>query len=96
MKEDEVLTRFGTNVEAAAKLAENAAAAEAMIGIHGISVTARPSPKSPGSSAARSLVEQYFPVHNTGSDPFHRTVQLPKPVTQKDADIFNRLFGRIE
>ena len=40
-------------------------------------------------------VEKHFRVHNTGNDPLHRTVELPKPVTQEVADLFNRLFGRI-
>ena len=90
---DEVLTRFGQAPESAQKLAEDAARAEAVLGIHGVSVTAR-TPKYPAPSAIRSVVEAYFPVHNTGNDPMHRTVELPKPVTQEVADLFNRLFGR--
>ena len=91
----EVLTRFGKEVESAEKLAKQAAAAEEKIGVHGVSTTARPSPRTPGSSALRSDVEKTFNVHNTGSDPFHRTVELMKPVTQAVADAFNRVFGRI-
>jgi hypothetical protein len=91
---DEILTRFGHAIESAQKLAEDAARAEGVIGIHGVSVTAR-APKRPAPSALRSIVEQHFPVHNTGNDPCHRTVELPKPVTQEVADLFNRLFGRI-
>jgi hypothetical protein len=91
---DEVLTRFGQAPESAQKLAEDAAKAETVLGIHGVSVTAR-SPKRPAPSAARSVVEQHFRVHNTGNDPLHRTVELPKLVTQEIADLFNRVFGRI-
>ncbi len=94
-KASELLTRFGKNVEPAEKLGAQAAAAEAQVGIHGVSTTARPNPRTEGSSAARSAVEKIFNVHNTGKDPFHRTVELPKPVTQAIADAFNRLFGRI-
>jgi hypothetical protein len=90
---DEVLTRFGQAVESADKLGQDAARAEGVLGIHGVSVTARP-PKRPAPSALRSIVEKHFRVHNTGSDPLHRTVELPKPVTQEVADLFNRLFGR--
>jgi hypothetical protein len=90
---DETLVRFGEAPESAQKLADDAARAEAVIGIHGVSVTARP-PKRPAPSAPRSEVEKHFPVHNTGKDPLHRTIELPKPVTQEVADLFNRLFGR--
>jgi len=53
---DEVLTRFGRAVESAEKLAQDAARAEAVLGIHGVSVTAR-APKRPAPSAPRSIVE---------------------------------------
>lgn len=91
---DETLVRFGDVIESAQKLAEDAARAEAVIGIHGVSVTAR-SPRRRAPAAIRSDVERHFPVHNTGNDPLHRTVELPKPVTQEVADLFNRLFGRV-
>ncbi len=90
---DEILTRFGHAAESAQKLAEDAARAEAVIGIHGVSVTAR-APKRPAPSAKRSDVEKHFLVHNTGNDPMHRAVELPKPVTPEVAELFNRLFGR--
>jgi hypothetical protein len=51
-------------------------------------------PEGPASQAARSSVEKAFKVHNTGTDPLHRTVELPKPVTRSVADLFNRIFGR--
>jgi hypothetical protein len=90
---DEILTRFGKAAESAQKLGEDAARADAVLGIHGVSVTARP-PKRPAPCASRSIVEKHFRVHNTGNDPLHRTVELPKPVTQEVADLFNSLFGR--
>ena len=92
-KGTEILTRFGMAPEAAQKLADDAARAESVLGIHGVSVTARP-PKRPAPSAVRGEVEKWFPVHETGSDPLHRTVELPKPVTPEVAEQFNRLFGR--
>jgi hypothetical protein len=92
---DETLTRFGADPEPAEKLADDAARAEAVIGIHGVSVTARPT-AAPGGRAARADVAAHFPVHDTPSrrDPRHRTVELPRPVTPAVAELFNRLFGR--
>jgi hypothetical protein len=94
-KAGEVLSRLGRSRESAARLARKAAEAEEAIGIHGVSTTAGP-PGGPASQAARSSVEQHFPVHNTPTraDPLHRTVELPKPVTEAAADLFNRIFGR--
>ncbi|AWM41117.1 hypothetical protein GobsT_02750 [Gemmata obscuriglobus] len=94
---DEQLKRFGTTAESAERLAQQAAAAETVLGIHGVSVTARDT-NAPAGVAPRSEVEKHFPVHNTPSrrDPQHRTVELPKPVTPEVADRFNRLFGRSE
>jgi hypothetical protein len=48
-------------------------------------------------SAARNALEEAgFPVRYTPTrnDPFHHTVQLPKPVTQQVVDLFNSIFGR--
>jgi hypothetical protein len=91
--QDEVLYRFGAAPETAAKLAEDAALAEAVLGVHGVSATTR-RPRWSAPSARRSEVEKHFAVHHTGRDPAHRTIELPKPVTQEVADTFNRLFGR--
>jgi hypothetical protein len=78
-----------------ARLARKAAEAEAALGIHGVSVTGG-TPTAPASLAPRALVEQHFRVHDTPTraDPLHCTVELPKPVTQEVADLFNQLFGR--
>ncbi|MCX5650646.1 MAG: hypothetical protein NTU45_04555 [Planctomycetota bacterium] len=91
----EVLHRFGESSESAARLARKAAEAEGVIGVHGVSVTAR-AVEGSASAASRDAVEQVFRVHDTPTarDPLHRTVELPKPVTQAVADAFNRLFGR--
>jgi hypothetical protein len=92
---EELLKRFGADPESVEKLAGDAANAEAVLGIHGVSVTARET-KAPAGRASRPDVEQHFKVHDTPSrrDKRHRTVELPKPVTQEVADLFNRLFGR--
>jgi hypothetical protein len=92
---DEVLKRFGADPESADRLAAQAAASAGVLGVHGVSVTARAT-DAPAGRAPRSAVEPHFPVHDTPSrrDPLHRTVELPVPVTDAVADLFNRLFGR--
>jgi hypothetical protein len=93
--EGETLRRLGKSIESAARLGRKAAEAEAQIGLHGVSTTAS-EVGSEVSTASRSEVEERFEVLNTPTrgDPLHRTVVLPKPVTQAIADIFNSLFGR--
>jgi hypothetical protein len=94
-KTGEILSRLGTSKESVSRLERKATEAENQIGIHGVSTTAG-APKGAASQAARGDVEQAFKVHNTPtrSDPFHRTVELPKPITQQIADLFNSIFGR--
>jgi hypothetical protein len=95
LTESEVLKWLGTSRESAARLARKAAEAEQMLGIHGVSVTAGVATGS-ASTADRADVEIIFPVHDTPTraDRWHRTVELPKPITQEAADQFNQLFGR--
>jgi hypothetical protein len=90
-----MLSRYGTAPESAARLGRKAAEAERFLGIHGVSVTAGSSTGSV-SMALREVVAEHFTVHDTPTrnDPSHRTVALPKPVTQEIATLFNRLFGR--
>jgi hypothetical protein len=92
---DEILHRFGTSYESASRLARKAAEAQAVLGIHGVSVSAG-TPRGGASTANRRLIEQHFRVHDTPTrgDPLHRTVELPEPVTADVADLFNRVFGR--
>ena len=94
---DELLKRFGTFWESAARLARKAAEAERAIGIHGVSVSAALCDMD-HSAALRSAIEAVFRVHDTPTrgDLLHRTVELPKPVTVQVAETFNRLFGRRE
>ena len=91
----EILKRQGRARESAARLERKADEARAAIGIHGVSVTAGPE-VAPHVTAKRADIEAHFRVHDTPTrkDPFHRTVELPRPVTQEMADLFNRLFGR--
>jgi hypothetical protein len=92
---NETLKRLGTSRESVSRLARKAEEAERALGIHGVSVTAGEC-GTPHSSASRSQVETEFAVHDTPTrrDPLHRTVELPKPVTDDAAIRFNRLFGR--
>jgi len=95
---DETLHRMGEDRESPGRLGRKAAEAEAVMGIHGVSVSAAPpkDPTIPVSTASRSQVETVFTVHDTPTrnDPHHKTVELPKPVTPQVAADFNRLFGR--
>ena len=45
-------------------------------------------------SAPRNAIEAHFPIRKTGPQPWHYTVELPDPVTQEDADMFNWIFGK--
>jgi RHS repeat-associated protein len=89
------LVRFGKGPETAEQLGEQSAKAEAAGFPHGVSTKLKP--RTSGSdklhrSAPKSEVEQAFPVKQTGSDPTHHTVILPKPVTPEAAETFNQVF----
>ncbi len=78
------LTRQASEAEAA----EN-------IGIHGVSVSLS-SAARPG-QVVRSATEQELrdaglPVRQTGRDPNHHTVQLPRPITNDVVNMWNNLF----
>lgn len=90
-----LLYRFGTSYESAVRLGRKAAEAEGMIGIHGVSVS-EIQPQISSSVAPRKDVERHFRVYDTPTrnDPLHRTVELPKPVTNEVAERFNSIFGR--
>ena len=61
---------------------------------HGVSATTRAT--SGSAKASRSAVEAHFRVVNTPTlmNPEHKTIELPKPITEEVATVFNRLFGR--
>ena len=89
------LVRFGEGPECAAGLAAQAAAAEAAGFGHGVSTMLKD--RISGSdrrhrSAKLKDVCSVFPVKQTGRNPRHHTVLLPKPVTEGVADAFNDLF----
>lgn len=91
----EMLKRLGKKRETLNKLTQRAKEAERVLRIHGVSVTAGEEERE-HSWARRSDVEKHFRVHDTPTmkNPLHRTVELPKPVTQEIVDRFNDLFGR--
>jgi hypothetical protein len=89
------LVRFGKGPETAKQLAADAAKAEAHGFPHGVST--KMVERVSGSdkvhrSAVRAEVEKFFTVEQTGRNPQHHTVHLPKPVTDEAARIFNMLF----
>jgi hypothetical protein len=92
---NETLYRQGLDRESVNRLSKKSAEAEEKIGIHGISVSARPT-NIPSVSANRQDIEEHFIVHDTpsGSDSLHKTIELPKPITDTVAKLFNSLFGR--
>ncbi len=89
------LVRFGKGPETAQQLAADAARAEAAGFPHGVS-TKLVNRVSGSDKAHRSApmgeVEKHFKVEQTGRNPNHHTVHLPKPVTQDVADKFNKVF----
>jgi hypothetical protein len=87
------LFRFGLEPETVQELALQAAAAENRGFPHGVSVFSR-SDRPDRVTASVEDVEEKFALHKTGVNPFHFTIELPKPVTQSVADLFNGLFSR--
>ncbi len=89
------LIRFGKGPESLADLADQAKRAEDNGFPHGVST--RLKDRVSGSdrkhrSAPKDEVEASFPVEQTGNDPRHHTVILPKPVNSEVVDEFNRIF----
>ena len=95
--EDEVLYRYGgsdgISPESLEDLAAAAARAEKDPNFgHGVSSWNRPM-RDPSNQARRGDLEASgFPVNNTGRRG-HRTIMLPKPLTQEAVDAFNKCFG---
>jgi RHS repeat-associated protein len=89
------LVRFGKGPETAQELATQAAAAEKAGFPHGVStklVKRVSGTDKANRSAPMEEVKKEFVVEQTGKNKNHHTVHLPKPVTQKVADKFNRVF----
>jgi hypothetical protein len=75
-------------------LAGQAAEAETKIGLHGVSVRLGSGFKREGATATREALEEAgFTLEKTGADPKHYTAVVPKPVTQKVADAWNKVWG---
>lgn len=89
-----IVYRFGKDIETVESLANDAADAEKAGVGHGVSVTTRKPTRTAASSAERDVVDQNFPLKQTGGDKAHHTAALPKPVTQAVADLWNKVFGR--
>jgi RHS repeat-associated protein len=84
------LFRYRNGPESVGRLARKAQEAENKIDVHGVSSSIKD--LGPGAqSVDASLVQQYFNVGQTGSDPFHFTIELPKPITPQIANQFNSL-----
>ncbi len=99
LDEGETLIRFGSKYETADALEEQAHRALEVLGIHGVSVTAGDLNATRSSASAvsrRALERSGFSVHDTPTrrNPNHRTVELPHPVSARDAERFNSLLGR--
>ena len=94
---EEMLFRAGL-WDSARRLAAKCARAEQEMGIHGVSAHAH----NRGYDIVgvpRTQVAAVFEVRDTpdnplGYDPAHRTIVLPKPVTEEVAEAFNRALGR--
>lgn len=84
--------RYGNGPETMARFANDAAAAESQIGIHGVSVILRKPPAGPRLEAIVRDARANFRITQTGRNKFHYTVELPKPVTQAVVDKFNSVF----
>lgn len=102
-KPDDILVRRGTGWESTSRLNRQALAAEAAGFPHGVSVTTPASnarlsnnPLDASQALRRAFEQAGFPVHYTPTrnDPYHHTVELPKPVTPADATNFNEVLGR--
>ena len=85
------LVRYGSP-DSVERLADDAARAEAQIGLHGVSVIYRKPPLFPHGEAEKAAAEKEFTIVQTGANKDHYTVILPKPVTQAVADKFNSVF----
>lgn len=104
------MVRRGVDRESAQRLAKQAeAAANAGTAKnrvpygHGVSVTTpemnqilAKNPSDAVSATRKAIEEAGFEIRYTPTkaDDFHHTIQLPKPVTEEVAELFNRIFGR--
>jgi hypothetical protein len=86
------LTRFGNGPESAADLAKHAQAARNAGFPHGVSTRLSNYADGRHRNALLKDVREHFNITQTGKNPQHHTVELPDPVTDGVADLFNSLF----
>ncbi len=100
---DDQFVRRGTSWESPTRLDRQAKQALAVGFQHGVSVTAPESnlrlsrdPTDVSQATRQAFDEAGFRVHPTPTrrDPHHHTVELPDPVTDEVAEVFNRVLGR--
>ena len=98
MDNDEIIWRWGHDRETPDHLNLKSQEAQQVINIHGVTTFAGTPPPQLVVSYAQvaDLVGAGFPVHITplDSDPNHRTVELPQPVTEDIARRWNHLWNR--
>jgi len=88
------LYRFGLAAESAERL-ESACEDAVRRGFpHGVSAVSE-TDRDDASVAARADLDLHFFTVKTGRRRLHYTIVMPHPVTDADAERFNRAFGRI-
>jgi len=90
----EWLCRLGRNWESTAKLATAAEGAKRCGYGYGVSVLLFRIPPPTASCAPKVMLETAFQVRKTGSKSNHYTVIFAEPLTDPEADRFNRVIGR--
>lgn len=89
------LKRMGKGPETLKTLTEQSAKAEANGFPHGVStklINKIARNDNVHRVVPKTEVEKIFRAPQTGLDPYHHTVELPKPITQEIVDLFNKLF----
>ncbi|MDP3086177.1 MAG: RHS repeat-associated core domain-containing protein, partial [Rubrivivax sp.] len=91
---EKLLFRRGAS-DTKALLQRDAQAAENALGIHGVSVSTNPAAKAGQvvrCATCSSVEAAGFKVQQTGGNPAHHTVELPKPITPDVVRTWNELF----
>jgi RHS repeat-associated protein len=90
----EWLCRLGKNWESTAQLASAAEKAKGFGYGYGVSVLLFTKPPPTASCAPKIMLEAAFQVRKTGAKANHYTVIFAEPLTDPEADRFNRTIGR--
>ena len=97
-QKDEIIWRWGIQPEKLKSLRESCQEAHQIIGIHGVTAFAGETPTDLKISSAtvENLADLGFPVYVTplNSTPEHRTVELPKNITDETVRIWNQAWRR--